>query len=716
MKKLSFIISILLALTFALAGCGVRDGAGSGDGNNGGDITQGGTSGGGDGEEPPEDPGEEPPEEEGEEWDGPAEDLTINFGSKTSPKYAFTKDGNLTETTREKQATVNTLAATDDFGRSFEYTDGFGDKYVCLFYFLWLGQHGDMTDVYDISKLLKTDPATLWSTTAGPGSASPVGAPHHWGEPLYGYYNGLDYWVLRKHVELFVAAGIDVLVFDVTNKVCYFPVVERLANVLRAYQSQGWKVPKFMFYTHTDSNETVRTLYQGTGNGLANPFERDGFYKHGNFSDLWFQPNGKPQIVAEADELDADLKAFFDVWESTWPDQLLSDGVAARYEKNGFPWIDWNGAPKHKAKKKHILGTDKGGAMSVSVAQHNRAPFSNAVNDRNNKDLAKEREYMWGRGYTRANKADHSEEAIYKGLNFEEEWQDAITNADNLKYVHVTGWNEWIAGKFVDPVEQRDSGAYFVDQVNLEYSRDAEMMKGGYADNVYLQLARNVRAFKGKKGEQAYAANNTIDVTKGLKQWNAVTSIYDDFTMTAHDLSKIASVANRDALGFDNHTRYTDNSMVNDIKSVRVTHDEQNVYFLVECVDNIVGTPAKTKNKLMNILIDVEGQDNDNALGGYNYIVNRMSSFTGDCGVEKISKSGTKLAYEQTGKGTFSLGGKYMQLRVSKRSLGIRKNARFTIRFKVADNVTNPEDISSYYTSGECAPVGRLSYSYKGGI
>ena len=40
----------------------------------------------------------------------------------------------------------------------------------------------------------------------------------------------------------------------------------------------------------------------------------------------------------------------------------------------------------------------------------------------------------------------------------------------------------------------------FVDTVNKEYSRDIEMMKGGYADNYYLQMMRNIRTLKGNSG------------------------------------------------------------------------------------------------------------------------------------------------------------------------------------------------------------------------
>lgn len=681
MKRFCILLmAFLLGVTLVAAGCEAK-GTDTGDGKN---PVQGGAS---DGNDPPE------------QDDGDA-----------APEYVFKWDGELNEAVRDKQASVNALSATDDFSRSFGYTDGFKtDKYVCLFYFAWLGQEAkEMTGTYDISRLLDSNAAALWNTDGTP--ESPLNQYHFWGEPLYGYYNSLDPWVIRRHAELFIAAGIDCLVFDATNAHCYFPVIEQIANVLTEYQNQGWKVPKFMFYTNTNSNKTVRTLYQGTGVTSAGYLERTGIYKNGNYKSLWFMPDGKPQIVAVSSELDADLKNYFDVWESTWPS---GSKLGEPYASNGFPWIDWTGAPGHKGTQS-VTGTAKGGAMSVSVAQHNRAPFSNAINTMNKCNIAEEQTYTWGRGYTRKNKANHSDEAINSGLNFEEEWQLALSA--NPKYVHVTGWNEWVALKSVSPALP-NAGAFFVDQANREYSRDAEMMKGGYADNFYLQIARNVRNYKGISGVQSAGIKKTINVREGLTQWNGVKSVYDDFTITdivKNAEGKVTDLAvNRNFKNFAGTATLTDDTMRNDIKSVRVTNDEGYVYFLVECVDDIVGA-VSGNGSFMNLLISVDGQDNGNALGGFDYIINRQATATGVCSVEKIGKKDSALAYAKTGYGNFSINGRYMQFSVSKSLLGIAAGKEFTIGFKIADNVTNPEDMQSYYISGECAPVGRLSYTYKG--
>ena len=48
----------------------------------------------------------------------------------------------------------------------------------------------------------------------------------------------------------------------------------------------------------------------------------------------------------------------------------------------------------------------------------------------------------------------------------------------------VTGWNEWIAGRF----KREGLPVAFVDQFDQEGSRDIEMMKGGHGDNYYIDF------------------------------------------------------------------------------------------------------------------------------------------------------------------------------------------------------------------------------------
>ena len=624
---------------------------------------------------------------------------SIDKGDKNNPSYGFDGDGELQSSAVSKQNTVNKLQTTDDYGRSVDYIDGYKtdkSRYVGLFYFTWLGWHGNQMDgIYDISKLIDDDPTSLWDTDSN--SASPLGKYHFWGEPLYGYYNSKDPWVIRKQIELFTLAGIDFIAFDCTNGFDYIDVVSEILPIMQEYYDAGWNVPKFMFYLNSNSGDVIERLYSGRPTPSDNKLEKYGIYKNGYYKDLWFMPNGnKPKIVAITEPTSTcgegagnnvvtnkEILNFFDFWESVWPNNTQWE--------NGLAWMDWN-KPEQK-----VLG-GKDGTINVSVAQHNLLPFSDALL---NEKLADE---MYGRGYTAKNGADHSDDAIDSALNFEEEWAVAIDK--DVKYTFVTGWNEWVAIKSAAALGQNKQylngkkRVYFVDTVNREYSRDIEMMKGGYGDNVYLSLMRNARTYKGKTGTLPASGKAAIDISKGLTQWNSITDVYYD----------MAGEINRNYTNFARSENYVDNSLLNDIEEIRVTHDDDYLYFLVKCADDIKINVEK--ENWMNLLIDVEGQQNAKSFYGYDYIVNRQSSYSGACSVEKLAYKNSKLSYDTSGVAQFSVNGRYMQYKVSKKALGI--TGSFRINFKIADNVTDPADISSYYITGESAPVGRLNYIFKG--
>ncbi len=84
------------------------------------------------------------------------------------------------------------------------------DKWVGIFYWTWHTPHGGP---YDNTKIL---------AEAGGGVIhwpSADGAVHHWGEPELGYYQMTDPFVIRKHANMLVDAGVDVVLFDTTNPV-----------------------------------------------------------------------------------------------------------------------------------------------------------------------------------------------------------------------------------------------------------------------------------------------------------------------------------------------------------------------------------------------------------------------------------------------------------------------------------------------------------------
>ena len=229
-------------------------------------------------------------------------------------------------TLTDNEYTVNNITATDALGRYFGPSSVENkEKYVGMFYFLWLGQDqgAGQNGIYNISELLENDPDSLWDISAS-NKVSPTGTYHHWGEPLFGYYNSTEEWVIRKHIEMFTLAGIDFLCFDTTNGYIYKEAVEKVLFVLDDYRKQGWDVPQVMFYTNTNSGTCLKNIYSNI------------YVAHPEYSDLWFAPHGKPMIVgvlnqiikAYNDDLTPVIKDefkteydYFEIKDSQWPNE-----------------------------------------------------------------------------------------------------------------------------------------------------------------------------------------------------------------------------------------------------------------------------------------------------------------------------------------------------------------------------------------------------------
>lgn len=94
----------------------------------------------------------------------------------------------------------------------------------------------------------------------------------------------------------------------------------------------------------------------------------------------------------------------------------------------------------------------------------------------------------------------------------------------------VTGWNEWIAGRFSHSGED----VSFIDQFNEEFSRDIEMVKGGHADNYYYELVANVRKFKGMPALRRASPEKSISTDNDFAQWRDVEPEYYDHIFSAN--------------------------------------------------------------------------------------------------------------------------------------------------------------------------------------
>lgn len=562
----------------------------------------------------------------------------------------------------EQERSQMRLTGTDALGRETKPTlkKREQNKTVGLFYSLWVGHHNE--GIYDIQKLLDSNPDALHDPNNS--RESPIGKFHFWGEPLYGYYNMKDPWIVTRHIELLTNAGIDYLCLDATNTIIYPEQAKNLFATLLTFHSQGFDVPKIVFYTNSSSGTTVDNIYTT-------------FYQSGDYEDIWYKPVEKPLIIGITennhnasdmlkfhtfnDFIKPAMKEYFDVRESQWPN--------GDYNEDAIPWMSWqNPQWNHK------------GSVAVPVAQHSHSVvFASSMHNE------------CSRGYNNVTKKVEADWTA--GANFQTMWNSVFDHIHEINNVLVTSFNEWMAIKYAN-----EGIVFFVDVYNHEFSRDIEIMNGGYHDNFYMQLVQNCRKFKFEEGEEINKKRKKIQINEmDESQWEQA-SAYFDFAGDALARNFI------NAAGTD---RYTDNSNRNDIVETKVIHDKRTLYFRINTVDKITPHNGEELN-WMTILLQSEGAEGDPSFEGYQYIINRKPK---ENGITSIEKSTGGYHWEEVGEARYHLNGHTIQISISLASLGLTGNSG-KIAFKVSDNVTRYDEIMDYYVTGDSAPLGRLNFSY----
>ncbi|MCF0107756.1 MAG: hypothetical protein HUJ59_01935 [Bacilli bacterium] len=553
--------------------------------------------------------------------------------------------------------------AKDSLGREFSVSDLHKEnKEVGIFYHVWHGyKHAENKGIFDVTKLLQDNPNALYNLSATEED-SPLGAFHYWGEPLYGYYRSDDPWVITRHMELLTAAGVDYLCYDLTNATIYYDAINEIFKVLDKFQKQGFKVPKVCFYTNSDSGVTMKACYET-------------WYERGLYSNLWYSRDGeKPLIIGRKYDLQSKFPRVYeemiekmDIRESQWPDERFD-------VKEGFPWMDWD----------YPQRIFRDGTISVSVGQH---PGCNCAKPEGTK----------GRGFDYASYENNTEK-VAEGTNFESQYSRVFENEDKINNVFLTGFNEWIAIK-------QDNGSgelLMVDTFNEEFSRDIEMFRGykdqkGYGDNFVMQMMRLNKRFKTTEGRHYIYNEKTIDINDfSSEQWENIKSVYMDFAGDA-----IA----RNFKNYDRSKDYVDVSNRNDIVKTTVTHDSNNLYFRVECLENIT-VKEETDKTWMNILINANLK-NATDWNGYNFIINR-DVINGKGSIEALDENFNTTV---VGEADIKVEGKIMQVAIPLSLIGKSETDAY-VSFKVCDHVSDQEDIMEYYVSGDSAPIGRINYAY----
>lgn len=571
----------------------------------------------------------------------------------------------------------DTWVAVDELGREVASSDKGVTREevdentsVGMFYYLWHGQHNDSHK--DISKLLEADPDNPdW------GSEGYM----HWGSrPWLGYYKGGDPYIVARHLQMLVDAGVDWLFFDCTNAQIYSANVQTVITECMNRDKLGMKYPKLAFMVHSSPAGTITQIYNR-------------FYRNKpQYDKLWYKLDGKPLALAPAQELTAvsdEVKNAFN-FRNSWAWRQMQYDLGEEWS-----WLEYYPQKMGWAKKydpESLMTRKVYEQISVSVAQHATTKVGKSYHNGSQPKIDK---------YGMC-------EETPKGLYFQEQWNQAIK--EHPPVVMVTQFNEWIAQRFVinsksqygdvrPGATAKIGETYFVDVYSPEFSRDLEpSAHPSVRDNYYLQLVSNVRKYRGVHKIPEPTRSFSVAIKGDFAQWDEETIEYRDDKEDCIYTSKAVQAEET----FDRET--------NDIIRAKVTKDTDYYYFYVETMEPL--TPFETSNRWMRLLIN-SACDYTKGWHGYDYMVAKDES-TGKYSLMKNAEAG-KFSWTTVKEVDFRLEGCRMHLVVPRKLIAGHHGVEKDFDFKWADNIPGADpDIMSFISEGDVAPNGRFNYRYKG--
>lgn len=531
-----------------------------------------------------------------------------------------------------------------------------------LFYFLWMGEHGT-GGPYDITKLLAANPTQpAWG---------PAGAFHHWGEPELGYYLSRDAYVIRRHVHMLADAGVDVIIFDVTNNYTYRSNYLKLCEVYTQIRAEGGRTPQFCFMANSYGDQTVKKIY-------------DEFYSRNLYPELWFHWKGRPLMLAPLEGTVVDGRTVH-------YEQAVLDSFNMRYcwtwMSPGYDiwkWMDYY-PQQHGWHESSAVAEELSVSCGIVPHANQGRSFRNGVQPPYD-------------AYALSGTQD-------QGLCFAEQWGRVASKPP--EFLFITGWNEWVAqrqiaedGRLFLGKRLSAGDTWFIDQYNQEYSRDIEPMKGGHADNYYYQMIGGIRRYKGVRPPPEPGPAAPVAIDGSFSDW---ASVQPEFRDTAFDTT------HRNEPGWGSAGVYVNTTGRNDLVTSKVAYDAENLYFYAETREPM--TPW-TDPYWMLLFID---SDRDHATGweGYDHLVN-LSVVDSDTTVLKRNAGGWN--WTEAGELAYAVSGNRMEIRIPRASLGLAENPSIAFDFHWADNIQRGGDIIEFAVSGDSAPNRRFNYRYENGI
>ena len=575
--------------------------------------------------------------------------------------------------------------AVDGLGRTLPDNSSTGDKkdkLVGMFYWTWHMGNRSEKGPKNINNILEEYPEAtndfyheIWSKTEG---------ANFWNEPLWGYYIESDDYVLRKHAELLADAGIDFVLFDCTNgDLVWTDAYMNLLKVWSKAREDGVNTPKIGFMMQFGySGNTRSSLWQ-----VYTKIYREGLYK-----DLWFYLDGKPMVMAYDTGLDpnianeAELLTFF----------TFRHPVASYFAEDGtddsWGWLSAYPQACYYNEDGTVEMTTVGIAQNANYETQSLSAMNSGKNM--GRSYAAQKNYSYSYSYRGKKIVVDSkiENSKLYGRNFQEQWDYAI--AKDPEIIFVTGWNEWIMGRYEEWCGVANA---FPDQCNDENSRDIEPSKGELKDYYYYQLVSNVRRFKGTSQIDVQPDKKTIDISGSTDQWtdpNIVT--YNHYA---------SNTLERNNKGFGEHV-YVNDGLRNDFIQAKVSYDSENIWFYVKTADAI--TPYETAG-WMTLLIDAQAATkNSKDWEEFEYIIGRQGTTDSTMVLEK-STGGWN--WETVANVKYIVDGDEMVIEVPRKLLG-NAGKSLDFGFKWCDDNIQDGDIMTLYTDGDAAPGGRFVFRF----
>jgi len=630
----------------------------------------------------------------------------------------------------------DTWVATDALGRTMPSFDEAGGvktdqrRVVGIFYVTW---HGDdnakLKSPYaaDVNRILQNAPDARFDTNH-PGWTETM---YHCGEPELGYFLSKDEYVIRKDMSMLTDAGVDVLVVDVTNAVMYWDEWDVLFTTMQKIKAEGNQVPLFCFWAFNGPCITV----------VQHLYEK--IYLAEKYKDLWFHWDGKPLLLYNGTPTKDSQRIGeithpnpnYDAAAKTDPqhphygnpeyaEEFYTDytqGVKNFFTLRTMWWgsYEWNG--------KRFVGTEDNWSFGLSMedpkvsamspeellSTHNGVREQGVVNPAQHPHFRVGKSWSKEHGMPELNEYDMPVSAYVPwlgqtvgnpegyGIYFQERWEDALKG--DPQFLFINDWNEWTAIKFSDPANLAwinfmgrgpEAAYHFVDQYNLEFNRAVQPMKDGYTDNYYMQMAQNIRKYKGVR---------PIPSLKGMipVQWDRPFDAWDTIDVEYRDT--IGDVFHRDYPGYGgNH--YTDHSGRNDMTTCKVAVDDKYVYFFVETNEELTSV---TGDNWMLLLIDSD-QNFQTGWFGYDLLVNKKIDHDKTTVMQWDATTGQ---WKDSAEISYQVDFNRLVVRIP-RSYGNWEGNEIRFDFKWSDNASDPDDLISVCTTGDTAPNRRFNYRF----